>query len=102
MEVGSYLVGRAVPQAASHRLPTAYHGGPSSSPAQVMRDLWWTQRHRDTFTPSTSDSSASHSTDRSTLVINHHPRLVRWPFSGPNNYGLGSTPPQQITLLVTS
>jgi hypothetical protein len=47
-----------------------------------MWDFWWTKRHWDTFTPSTSVFLAKHSIDCSTLIIiiiitQHHPGLVQ-------------------------
>jgi hypothetical protein len=49
----------------------------SSSPGQVMWDLWWTKWHWGRFSQSTSVSPAnSYSTDCSTLII-YHPEQVR-------------------------
>jgi hypothetical protein len=47
----------AVAQAVSG--PLRESGGLGLSPGQVMWDLWWIQRHRDRFSPSTSVSSAT-------------------------------------------
>jgi hypothetical protein len=56
---------------ASHR------GDPGSSREHVNWDLWWTKRHWNRFSPSTSVSPATHSTDCSTLVIMHKQGLVQ-------------------------
>jgi hypothetical protein len=70
-------LGRAIAQAVSRWLPTAaarvHRAGPGSVPGQVMRDLWWTKRHKGRFSPSTSVSPANpHSTDCSMLIIIYH------------------------------
>jgi hypothetical protein len=59
-----------------------------------MWDLWSTKRYRGRFSPSTSVSLASHSTNRSTFII-HHPRLVQLASSGLSNSELRPTPPQK-------
>jgi hypothetical protein len=53
-----------------------------SSPAQVTWDLWWTKRHWDRFSPNTSVSPVTPSTDCSTLIIFHHPGLYNKTNSG--------------------
>jgi hypothetical protein len=58
--------------------PASHHGGPGSSPGQVMWDLWLTKWYWGRCSPSTSVfPDNSHSTDCSTFVIIHHPRLVQ-------------------------
>jgi hypothetical protein len=72
-----YKLSRAVAHAVSRRLPSAV--AQIRAPSQVIWDLWWTKRHCGTLSPSVLLSSANHSTDRSTLIIIHHPGFVRWP-----------------------
>jgi hypothetical protein len=58
--------------------PTSHHGGPSSSPGQVMWDLWWTERQWDRFSQSTSvPRPLIHSTNCSTIITTCHPGLVQ-------------------------
>jgi hypothetical protein len=60
--------------------PASHHGGPGSSPAQVVWDLWRTERHWGRFPPCTSVSPA---TNCSTIITIYHPGLVqqanKWP-----------------------
>jgi hypothetical protein len=63
--MGHGLKGRAVAQADSRRLLTAA----CSNPGQVIWDLWWSKWHCGRFSPSTSVSAVTHSTDCSTLII---------------------------------
>jgi hypothetical protein len=55
-------------------LPASQRGGLRSSPPQAMWDLWWAKWHWGRFSLCTSASPThSHSTDCSTLNIQHHP-----------------------------
>jgi hypothetical protein len=73
----NYLCNRPCPSSGGQS-PTSHHGGPGSSPGQVMWDLWWTKWHWGRFSLSTSVPLAnSHSTDYSTFIIIYHSGLVQ-------------------------
>jgi hypothetical protein len=42
-----------------------------------MWDLWWTKQHWGMFSSSTLASAATYSTGWTTLIIHHHPGLVK-------------------------
>jgi hypothetical protein len=66
------LVNLAVVAVSRQLLIAAARGSNSS---QVMWDLWWTNGNRGRFSPNTSASSATHSTDCPTLIIYHSGRV---------------------------
>jgi hypothetical protein len=70
-------VGPAVSQAVS---------GPGSSRFLVMLDPWWRERHWSGF-----PLPLIHSTNCSTIIAIHHPRLLNRPLNGRSISGLDST-----------
>jgi hypothetical protein len=55
--------------------------------------MWWKQRHWGWCAPDDVDSSSTHSTDSSTLIIRDWNNR---PFSGLSNNGFGSTPQREL------